>query len=69
MLDVTGQFCYDNYLKSSTLENAKKIKIQLGQILHQTLKLTGSKRPLKRSSNDNSNNIKLMKGIICAGNR
>ncbi|KAL0127321.1 hypothetical protein PUN28_005545 [Cardiocondyla obscurior] len=60
------QFCRDYYLSFNTLKLLSEMKVQFAQYLYE-MKFLDSENPKHVNSNRNSNNIALIKAIVCAG--
>ncbi|XP_026827375.1 ATP-dependent DNA/RNA helicase DHX36 [Ooceraea biroi] len=61
-----GQFCREYFLSFNTLKLLSEMKNQFAQYLHE-MKFLDSDNPSDRNANKNSDNIALIKTIVCAG--
>ncbi|CAL1684614.1 unnamed protein product [Lasius platythorax] len=61
-----GQFCREYFLSYNTLKLLSEMKTQFAQYLCE-MKFLNSDNPGDRNANRNSNNIALIKAIVCAG--
>lgn len=61
-----GQFCREYFLSFNTLKLLSEMKTQFAQYLCE-MKFLDSENPNDRNANRNSNNIALIKAIVCAG--
>ncbi|XP_012225359.2 ATP-dependent DNA/RNA helicase DHX36 isoform X2 [Linepithema humile] len=61
-----GQFCREYFLSFNTLKLLSEMKTQFAQYLCE-MKFLDSENPSDRNANRNSNNIALIKAIVCAG--
>lgn len=60
------QFCREYFLSFNTLKLLSEMKVQFAQYLYE-MKFLDSKDPSHMNSNKNSNNLALIKTIVCAG--
>lgn len=60
------RFCFDNFLSWNTLKLLSEMKQQFAKHLCE-MKFLDSDDPSDKRSNRNSNNIALIKAIVCAG--
>lgn len=60
------QFCREYFLSSNTLRLLSEMKIQFAQYLYE-MKFLDNENPSHINSNRNSDNIALIKAIVCAG--
>ncbi|KAF5296429.1 hypothetical protein FQR65_LT01416 [Abscondita terminalis] len=60
------QFCFKHFLSINTLNQLQKLKVQFMDYLHET-EFVDTKDPKDKKFNINSNNVILVKAIICAG--
>ncbi|EFN61923.1 Probable ATP-dependent RNA helicase DHX36 [Camponotus floridanus] len=61
-----GQFCREYFLSFNTLKLLSEMKIQFAQYLYE-MKFLNSDNPGDKNANRNSNNVALIKTIVCAG--
>lgn len=61
-----GQFCYQNFLSQTTLAMLGRMKSQFGESLYLS-KFLGSKLPDSSESNLNSNDVNVLRAVICGG--
>ncbi|KAL6449085.1 hypothetical protein ACFW04_000652 [Cataglyphis niger] len=61
-----GQFCREYFLSFNTLKLLSEMKTQFAQYLYE-MKFLDNDNPGDRNANRNSNNIALIKAIVCAG--
>lgn len=61
-----GHFCREYFLSYNTLKLLSEMKTQFAQYLHE-MKFLDNDNPGDRNANKNSNNIALIKAIVCAG--
>ncbi|XP_036369202.1 ATP-dependent DNA/RNA helicase DHX36 isoform X3 [Octopus sinensis] len=59
-------YCHQNFLSSNTLKLLKEMKGQFASLIHQ-LGFISQPNPSERNANKNSDNLELIKAIICAG--
>jgi len=62
----SGEYCWRNFLSVKTLKMIENMKKQFSQLLHD-IGFTKSSNTKDRSSNINSDNVNLIKAVICAG--
>ncbi|VDH96114.1 ATP-dependent RNA helicase DHX36 [Mytilus galloprovincialis] len=60
------QYCYDNFLSGNTLKLLADMKRQFAELLHD-LGFVANRDPRDKEVNINSDNIGLVKAVICAG--
>lgn len=60
------QFCREHFLSFNTLKLLSEMKMQFAQYLYQ-MKFLDSENPSHVNSNRNSDNVALIKAIVCAG--
>jgi ATP-dependent RNA helicase DHX36 len=61
-----GQFCREYFLSFNTLKLLSEMKTQFAQYLCE-MKFLDSDNPSDKNANRNSDNIALIKAIVCAG--
>lgn len=61
-----GLFCREYFLSFNTLKLLSEMKTEFARYLYE-MKFLDSENPSDRSANRNSNNIALIKAIVCAG--
>lgn len=61
-----GDFCREYFLSFNTLKLLSEMKTQFAQYLYE-MKFLDNDNPGDRNANRNSNNIALIKAIVCAG--
>ncbi|XP_070169904.1 ATP-dependent DNA/RNA helicase DHX36-like [Polyergus mexicanus] len=61
-----GQFCREYFLSFNTLKLLSEMKTQFAQYLYE-MKFLDNDNPGDRNANRNSNNVALIKAIVCAG--
>jgi len=62
----SGQYCWQNFLSESTLRMLRDMKKQLAELLYDT-GFVSSKNPKDPEVNINSNNLSLIRAVLCAG--